>query len=120
MQLMSGDATHAASAFARLSRDPSRINAAGYLGLAELALGHSARARTIADSLGALPRKWLFGEHTFWRAAIVGALGDRDQAVALLQQAHRQGQPMETWHYAAALSALHGYAPFEALVRPTP
>lgn len=48
----------------------------------------------------------------------MGALGDRELAVHLLQQANREGQRMEAWHYLAALQALHGYAPFEALVRP--
>ncbi len=119
-QLMSGNAQQALAAFTQLARDTSRISAAGYLGLAELALGHRDRARAIADSLGALPRKWLFGEHTFWRAAIIGALGEREQAVTLLQQAHARGQPMETWHYTVALSALHGFGPFEALLRPVP
>jgi serine/threonine-protein kinase len=73
-----------------------------------------------ADSLGALKRPWLFGANTFWRAAILGALGERDAAVQLLQQAHREGQRMESWHYTAALDSLRGYPAFDALIRPRP
>jgi hypothetical protein len=48
----------------------------------------------------------------------MGALGERPLAVQLLQQAHAEGQWMDTWHYTNALGSLHGYAPFQALVRP--
>ena len=108
----------AAARVALVARDTTRLEAAGYLALAHAARGDRARARAIADSLGALRRRWLFGEHTFWRAAIMGALGDRDLAVQLLQQANREGQPMQTWHYRDALQSLHGYVPFESLIRP--
>ena len=108
----------AAARFMSVARDPSRISAAGYLALAQIARGDRTRARVIADSLGALNRPWLFGVHTFWRAAILGALGDRDAAVELLRKASREGQGMQTWHYTPALGALHGYAGFETLIRP--
>ncbi|MEJ7812314.1 MAG: hypothetical protein WKG32_18025 [Gemmatimonadaceae bacterium] len=116
--LASGLPDSAGVRFASVARDSSRLDAAGYLALAQVARGDGARARAAADSLGALPRRWLFGAQTFWRAAIVGTLGDRDMAVQLLQQANREGHTMAAWHYHAALEALHGYAPFEALVRP--
>ncbi|MGE5731069.1 MAG: hypothetical protein ACM37U_03955, partial [Gemmatimonas sp.] len=116
--LMDDKADSAAVRFASVARDTMRIDAAGYLALADVARGDRARARAIADSLGALRRPWLFGEHTYWRAAIMGALGDRALAVQLLQQANAEGRQMDTWHYDAALDALHGYAPFEALVTP--
>jgi tRNA A-37 threonylcarbamoyl transferase component Bud32/TolB-like protein len=104
--------------FSSVARNPSRLEAAGYLALIAVARGDRVRARAIADSLGTLQRRWLFGEHVFWRAAIMGALGERALAVELLQQAHREGQPMNTWHAHPALAALRGDAGFEALVRP--
>lgn len=116
--LASGMSDSAAARFALVAADTSRVDAAGYLALARAASGDSARARAAADSLGALRRPWLFGTHTFWRAAIMGALGERDAAVQLLQQASREGQAMHTWHYHGALDALRGYAPFESLIRP--
>jgi len=116
--LMSGAADSAAVRFASVARDTTRIDAAGYLGLAAVARNDRAGARVIADSLGAMRRPWLFGANTFYRAAIMGALGERPLAVQLLQQAHAEGQWMDTWHYTSALDSLHGYAPFQALVRP--
>lgn len=116
--LMGGMTDSAAVRFASVAQDTTRIDAAGYLALADVVRGDRARARAIADSLGALRRPWLFGEHTYWRAAIMGALGDRALAVQLLQQSNAEGRQMDTWHYDAALDSLHGYAPFEALVAP--
>jgi len=108
----------AAARFAVVARDTMRVDAAGYLALAQLAGGDRARARAAADSLGALKRRWLFGSHTLWSAAINGALGERERAVQLLAQANGEGQQMQSWHYSDALTSLHGYAPFDALVRP--
>jgi hypothetical protein len=113
-----GSPDSAAARFGVVARDTARIDAAGYLALAQLATGDRGRARVVGDSLGSLRRRWLHGEHTFWRAAIMGALGDRDLAVQLLQQANREGQSMETWHYNTALVSLHGFPAFETLVRP--
>lgn len=116
--LMSGMTDSAAVRFASVAQDTTRIDAAGYLALADVARGDRGRARAIADSLGALRRPWLFGAHTYWRAAIMGALGERPLALQLLQQSNAEGRQMDTWHYAAALDSLRGYAPFEALVTP--
>jgi tetratricopeptide (TPR) repeat protein len=118
VMLASGKPDGAAVRFAAVADDTSRLDAAGYLALARVASGDRARARVVADSLGALRRPWLFGVQTFWRAAIMGALGERDVAVQLLQQANREGQPMHTWHYHGALESLRGYAQFESLIRP--
>jgi serine/threonine-protein kinase len=117
-RLMSGMPDSAAARFAALAGDTTFLSAAGSMGLAEAARGNRARARAIADSLGALKRRWLFGTNTFWRAAILGALGERDLAVQLLRQTNREGQRMESWHYTAALDSLRGFPAFEALIRP--
>ena len=77
-----------------------------------------AGAQAIADSLGALRRPWLFGTNTFWRAAIVGALGNRPLAVQLLKESIAEGQCLSDSHSAPALDSLRGYPPFAALVKP--
>ena len=77
-----------------------------------------APARALADSLGALQRKWLFGWHTFWKGAIYSELGEREAAVRLLGQAYEEGFDKRQWHYYNQLRALRGYAPFEALIKP--
>ena len=118
VMLAAGMPDSAAQRFASVATDSSQIAAAGYLALAQLARGDRGRARTVADSLGALRRPWLFGRHTFWRAAIMGALGERDLAVELLRQAHREGQRMDDWHFTIALDALRGHPAFQELIRP--
>jgi hypothetical protein len=118
VMLASGMPDSAIVRFAVVGRDTARIDAAGYLALARLARGDRVGAKAAADSLGALDRPWLFGAHTFWRAAILGALGERDLAVQSLQQANREGQEMQQWHFMRALDSLRGYAAFEALIRP--
>jgi tetratricopeptide (TPR) repeat protein len=98
--------------------DTNDLDADGFLALAQLARGNRERAKTIADSLGALHRPWLFGRHTYWRAAIMSALGEQELAVQLLKQANGEGVAMDSWHFAFELASLRGYAPFEALIRP--
>jgi hypothetical protein len=115
---VTGQLDSAESRFAHVARDTLDLEAAGYLALVRIRRGDSGRAAIIADSLGALHRKWLFGTNTEWRAAITLALGDKERAVQLLRQASREGAGMESWHYAAHLDALRGYPPFEELIRP--
>jgi tetratricopeptide (TPR) repeat protein/TolB-like protein len=116
--LLTGSSDSAIARFTLAAHNSNRIDAAGYLGVALVAHGDSVRARAIADSLGALGRPWLFGNHTFWRAAIVGAMGDRDLAMQLLQKAHSEGESMHPWHFNSALNGMRGYAPFDALMTP--
>lgn len=118
VMLASGMYDSAVVRFAMVARDTTRIDAAGYLALAKLARGDRASAQAAADSLGALRRPWLFGVHTFWRAALVGALGERDLAIQLLQQAKREGQQLQEWHFTSALESMRTYPAFEALIRP--
>ena len=79
-----------------------------------------ARARAVADSLGTLSRKWLFGSHTLWRAAIHAELGEPEMAVDLLGQAYAQGYPKTFWHFANYLRSLRGFSPFEELIKTRP
>ena len=116
--LLTGSVDSAIARFTLVARDAARIDAAGYLGIALAAHGDTARARTIADSLGAMTRPWLFGNHTFLSAAIVGSIGDRDRAMQLLQKSHDEGVGMDTWHFSPALNGMRGYAPFDALMSP--
>ena len=116
----SGAFDSSAVRFRSAMRDTTRIDAAGYYALSLLARGDKEQARAIADSLGSLKRRWMFGENTFWRAAILGALGEKDAAVQLLKQSHLEGQQMQTWHSATNLEALRGFAPFALLMQPQP
>jgi hypothetical protein len=90
----------------------------GYLALIAARRRETTTARAIADSLANEHPKWDFGFRTYWRAAVLAQLGDRSQAVELLRQASQQGRPMASWHVDEALASLHGYQPFEALIKP--
>ena len=124
--LLNGTLDSARQAFTRAARDTSPevrrlladVAASGYLGVTLARRGEVAPARALADSLGALQRKWLFGWHTFWKGAIYGELGERDAAVRLLAQAYEEGFHKRYWHYYNQLRALRGYAPFEARIKP--
>jgi hypothetical protein len=115
---LTGQLDSAESRFAVAARDTLNLEAQGYLGLIRARRGDKKGAALIADVLGALPRKWMFGTNTTWSSAIVGALGDKARAVQLLRRSKEHGATMETWHYAPQLDALRGYPPFEELIRP--
>jgi tRNA A-37 threonylcarbamoyl transferase component Bud32/TolB-like protein/tetratricopeptide (TPR) repeat protein len=89
----------------------------GHLGLVLALKGDSARARAIADSLGTVKRKWLFGLHTHWRAAILGAMGEQEAALRLLQQSLVEGQSRSSLHTNLQFRSLRGYPPFEAIAQ---
>ena len=117
--LLLGALDSAERSFRRWSgRDSSSIPAAGYLALTLALKGDSSRARVMADSIGSVQRKWLFGSHLFWRGAVLGALGDREAAVRLLQQSFPAGQGKAGLHYSLPHRSLRGYPPFEALLKP--
>jgi len=64
-------------------------------------------------------RPYLQGRHTLLRAGIAAHLGEKDRAVELLRTSLAQG----IWydidlHNDLGLQPLHGYPPYEALVRP--
>jgi tetratricopeptide (TPR) repeat protein len=94
------------------------VSRAGYLGVIAAKRGDTTRARAVADSLANQQRKWDLGLSAFWRAAIMAHLGRRDEALALLGEARRNGQSMADWHASRPLWPLRGYGPFEEMIRP--
>ena len=55
--------------------------------------GDQAEAKRIDSALARRADPYIIGAHTFWRARIAAALGDRDRAVGLLREAYSQGHP---------------------------
>ena len=98
--------------------DTTNLWKGGWLGIIAAMQGNRDRATAIADSVGSINRKWSRGSEQYWRGAILASLGRKDEAVALLKEAATRGHGMAAWHYVAPLFALHGYAPFEALITP--
>jgi serine/threonine protein kinase/TolB-like protein/tetratricopeptide (TPR) repeat protein len=117
--LLLGGLDSAEHAFRRWTvRSPNSIPAAGYLALALALKGDSAQARHLADSLGTISRKWLFGNHTYYRGVVLAALGEREVALRLLQQSFDAGVGKASLHNNLQLRSLRGYPPFEALRTP--
>jgi DNA-binding SARP family transcriptional activator/TolB-like protein len=115
-----GEWEEARRLFQRLAEeDPDGLDHLGYLGVIAARVGDRAEAERYAGRLRELDRPYLRGIHTLWRARIAAVLGDREQAVALLQDAFSQGQRHGTdTHTDVDLESLRDYPPYQALVRP--
>jgi DNA-binding SARP family transcriptional activator/TolB-like protein len=97
----------------------SVIELHGELGTLAARQGNRAEAERISAVLETLERPYLFGEHTYWRARIAALLGERDQAIALLQAAYAQG--FKWWlplHNEPDLESLRDHPQFRELLRP--
>ncbi len=113
------DEAHAVFADLTTKDGNDDVYAVGYLGVIAARKGDRAAVLAYAERLRKLTRRFLFGEHTFWRAAIAAHLGDKDEAVTLLRESFAQGQSYGLWlHRDATLEPLRRYPPFEELVRP--
>jgi len=95
----------------------------GYLTLAGVIaaiMGNHSDADSRSSALRGLRQPYLRGAHIFGQAAIAAQLGDKSGAVSLLREAIRQGVPAggygsdANWFFLP----LHGYAPYEELVKP--
>ena len=101
------------------SERPDDVVYLGYLGSLAARAGNPDGAQRISEQLRDLDQPYLWGKHTYRRAKIAAVLGEKDEAVSLLHQAHGEG-----WSYGAGLhrdidfETLRGYPPFEAFLRP--
>jgi tetratricopeptide (TPR) repeat protein len=91
----------------------------GLRGVVSASLGDTAQAITDSEWLAALDRRSLLGEQTYYRGAIAGALGHREDALSLLRQSFSEGE----WHWWPVRSrvetqSLRDYGPFQELMRP--
>jgi tetratricopeptide repeat protein len=118
----------------RLAREhPDNPDYRGLIGALGARLGDRATAERADLWLAGLQGPFLRGAPSHWRACIAAGLGDRDRAVALLQQAHADGFPFTTGDLASrgyagsiyvglhadpCFALLRGYAPFQDLLRP--
>lgn len=110
-------------------RQPGNVSYLGLLGVLA-AQRHDQREAEHVDSLLRLVRgPYLRGLPTYWRAAIAAQLGDQERSVTFLTQAIAQGLAEEflasqglfrghSLHSDSYFEPLHGYAPFEQLLRP--
>jgi tetratricopeptide (TPR) repeat protein len=102
------------------AEDPDNVEYQGVLGVLAAQRGVGGEAQSIDQRLAGLSRPYLGGIPTYYRAQIAAVLGDRNRAVELLRDAIAQGavDPWDHLHSEPAFDALHGYPPFDELLRP--
>jgi tetratricopeptide (TPR) repeat protein len=104
------DALHAAN--------PGARNAHALVGIVAAQRGDRTLAERIEAELAAREDPYDRGGNTYNRARIRARLGDLDQAVELLRQAHAEGQPIAAWiRMDPDLEPLRAYPAFRELVR---
>jgi len=110
-----------------MAAHPDNVEYKGRLGAIAARLGKHDDALRIAEELRLIDRPYMYGKHFFWSACILALLGDKERALALLNDAVSQGgRPMEPEHYGYGfvyghcmdLESLRGYPPFENLIKP--
>ncbi len=106
--------------FAALCADaPDNLDYRGYRAVALAHVGRREESLETERWLAQLDRPFLLGDNIRWRAAIAAALGDRDGAVRLLQQAIAEGVTYGMWyHRDPEWEPLRDYPPFQELIRP--
>jgi DNA-binding SARP family transcriptional activator len=92
---------------------------AGYLGVIAARRRDRARATRIAARLARLDRPYLFGRHTYGRAAIAAVQGRAADAAELLRQAFAEGLPFELFvHHDPSFEAARTSSEFLEVIRP--
>lgn len=101
---------------------PDNIAVQGRLGTLAAHTGDTAEARRISQWMADLDRPWMFGNNTYWRAAIASLLGDPEEAVRLLQQTWREGgvelQVFHLVHLDPDFDPIRDHPAFQEFVRP--
>jgi tRNA A-37 threonylcarbamoyl transferase component Bud32 len=125
-----GELREARQVLTRLAREyPDRAAYLGRLGTIAARLGDREEAQRISALLAAWKGTYLNGQPSLHRARIAALLGDRSQATALLRQALSEGLQPTGYRGATAyddsglqhdidLESLHGYRPYDDLLRP--
>jgi serine/threonine protein kinase/tetratricopeptide (TPR) repeat protein len=106
--------------FETLAADhPDNVDYQGYLGALAVRRGDGAEAMKISEELAKIDRRFLFGDHTYWRACIAALLGEKERAVALLKESFSQGRRYGVYlHRDINLEPLWDYPPFMEILRP--
>ena len=127
---LAGRWEEATTVYGELASDhPDNVAYQGALGALAVRRGDRTRALKIADNLAGLNRPYLFGGHTYQRARIAALLDRKGEAVGLLREAISQGLMdvpgvsnqkgyAVAFHRDMDLELLHGYPPYEELVKP--
>src|SRR6266704_952965 len=98
---------------------PDHLTFLGFLGVVAAREGKRDEALRLDRTLQATSPRYVYGRHTMWRGRIHAVLGEREAAVALVQEAFAQGYPQGgVMHHYSALWSWWDYPPFRDLLRP--
>lgn len=97
---------------------PDEFQYLGYLGTLAARKGEREKALSFSSQLESTGWSYPYGYDTFWRAKITALLGDKEQAVRLLREAHDQGVQFMHFHHVMDLEPLYDYPPFQEFMKP--
>src|SRR6266581_4384874 len=98
---------------------PGPLTFQGFLGIVAAREQRRADALHADRTLQGMSPRYLYGRNTMWRARIHAVLGERDTAVALVQEAFAQGYPRGgVMHLFPSLRSLRDYPPYQELLTP--
>jgi tetratricopeptide (TPR) repeat protein len=100
------------------AENPNSMEYRGLHGVALAGVGEWEDAEAESDWLAGLDRRYLSGQNTFLRAAIMAHLGREETAVNLLLQALEEGLWWGGLPSDPILSPLWGYEPFDRILYP--
>ena len=98
---------------------PGSLTFQGFLGIVAAREQRRDDALRADRTLQGMSPRYLYGRNTMWRARIHAVLGERDIAVALVQEAFAQGYPRGgVMHLYPSLWSLRDYPPYQELLTP--
>ncbi|MCX6835996.1 MAG: protein kinase [candidate division Zixibacteria bacterium] len=101
------------------AEEPDNVDYRAYLGWIAARLGDKETARQVSDWLRDLNRPYLNGVNTYYRTCISCLLGEKEEAMRLLQESIRQGYGQyDAFHSDPDLELLWDYPPFIELMKP--
>lgn len=95
------------------------VYSVGFLGALAARRGARKEALRLSEELAKLYLPNLNGLHLLFCGRIAALLGGREEAMALLLEAHAQGTPFGwSWHRDVDLEPLRDFPPFQEFMRP--
>jgi serine/threonine protein kinase/tetratricopeptide (TPR) repeat protein len=101
-----------------LKDDPENLDYLTYCGSLAARRGDREEALRISKQLEEMNNPYLFGKNTYSRACIASLLGEKEDAVRLLQEAISKGLYFDRLYTELDLEPLRDFPPFKELMKP--
>jgi predicted Zn-dependent protease len=101
-----------------LKDDPENLDYLAYCGSLAARRGDREEARRVSKQLEEMTNPYLFGKNTYGRARVASLLGEKEDAVRLLQEAISQGFYFDRLFTELDLQPLYDFLPFRELMKP--